>query len=140
PAQPAWTSKSRSGPRWSTSGTGSCRSWTRPRRPSPASATSCARASGRRWTRPDADDRVSAMHAGGPGDSAPDPPELTARTPASVLTTVLLVVIMLAAWAHVLLSPMGMDDMAGMEMAMRPTFADGLAYVTAWSVMITAMM
>lgn len=80
------------------------------------------------------------MHAGGPGDSVPDPSDLIARTSASVLTTVLLVVIMLAAWAHVLLSPMGTDDMAGMGMAMRPTFADGLAYVTAWSVMMTAMM
>jgi predicted metal-binding membrane protein len=57
-----------------------------------------------------------------------------------VLTTVLLVVIMLAAWAHILLSPMGMDDMAGMEMAMRPSVADALAYVTAWSIMMTAMM
>jgi predicted metal-binding membrane protein len=80
------------------------------------------------------------MRAGGPDESPPDHSELTGRTPASVLTTMLLVVIMLAAWAHVLLSPMGMDDMAGMEMAMRPTFADGLAYVTAWSVMMTAMM
>jgi predicted metal-binding membrane protein len=45
----------------------------------------------------------------------------------------------LAAWAHVLLSPMGMDDMAGMEMACgrrSPT----VTYVTAWSVMMTAMM
>jgi hypothetical protein len=71
------------------------------------------------------------MRADGPDESPPDPSELTGRTHASVITTVLLVVIMLAAWAHVLLSPMGMDDMAGMEMAMRPTFADGLAYVTA---------
>jgi predicted metal-binding membrane protein len=30
--------------------------------------------------------------------------------------------------------------MAGMEMAMRPTVADALVYVTAWSVMMTAMM
>jgi predicted metal-binding membrane protein len=57
-----------------------------------------------------------------------------------MLTTALLVVIMLAAWTHLLLSPMGMDDMAGMQMAMRPTVADALAYLTAWSVMMTAMM
>jgi predicted metal-binding membrane protein len=80
------------------------------------------------------------MRAGGADESPPHSSELTGRTRASVLTTVLLVVLMLAAWAHVLRSPMGMDDMAGMEMAMRPTFADGLAYVTAWSVMMTAMM
>jgi len=80
------------------------------------------------------------MRAGGADESPPDSSELTGRTRASVLTTVLLVVLMLAAWAHVLRSPMGMDDMAGMEMAMRPTFANGLAYVTAWSVMMTAMM
>ena len=57
-----------------------------------------------------------------------------------MLTTALLVVITLAAWAQILLSPMGMDDMAGMGMTMRPTVADALAYVTAWSIMMTAMM
>ena len=57
-----------------------------------------------------------------------------------MLTTALLLVITLAAWAQILLSPMGMDDMAGMEMTMRPTVADALAYVTAWSIMMTAMM
>ena len=52
----------------------------------------------------------------------------------------LLVVITIAAWAQVVFSSMAMDDMAGVGMAMRPTFAEGLAYVSAWSVMMTAMM
>ena len=80
------------------------------------------------------------MDASGPGESAPDPSAVTRRDPAAVLTTVLLLVIAVGAWAHVLLSPMGTDDRAGVEMAIRPTLADGLAYVTAWSVMMTAMM
>ena len=52
----------------------------------------------------------------------------------------LLVVITIAAWAQVVFSSMAMDDMAGVGMAMRPTFAEGLAYVSGWSVMMTAMM
>src|SRR4029434_9893610 len=35
---------------------------------------------------------------------------------------------------------MSTDDMAGMSMAMMPTVVDGLAYVTAWAVMMAAMM
>jgi predicted metal-binding membrane protein len=80
------------------------------------------------------------MSASSPGESAPDPSEVTGRDSASVVTAVLLLVVTAVAWAQVLFSPMGTDDMAGMEMAMRPTIADGLAYVTAWAVMMTAMM
>jgi predicted metal-binding membrane protein len=80
------------------------------------------------------------MRARGPGESAPDPSAVTRRDPAAMVMTVLLLVIAAGAWAHVLLAPMGADDMAGMEMAMRPTFSDGLGYVTAWSVMMAAMM
>ena len=80
------------------------------------------------------------MPASSPGESAPDPSEVTGRDSASVVTTVLLLVVTAVAWAQVLLSPMGMDDMAGMEMAMRPTISDGLAYIAAWGVMMTAMM
>jgi predicted metal-binding membrane protein len=80
------------------------------------------------------------MRASNPRELAPDPSEVTSRDPTSVLMTVLLLVIAVAAWAHVLFSPMGTDDMAGMEMAMRPTIADCVAYVAAWSVMMTAMM
>jgi predicted metal-binding membrane protein len=56
-----------------------------------------------------------------------------------VVATLLLLVVAVAAWVHVLVSPMG-DDMAGMEMAMSPSVADGVAYVAAWAVMMTAMM
>jgi predicted metal-binding membrane protein len=80
------------------------------------------------------------MGASGSGDSPPDSSEVTGREPFSVLATVLLLGLAVAAWAHVLLSPMGADDMAGMEMAMSPSVADGLAYVTAWAAMMTAMM
>ena len=45
-----------------------------------------------------------------------------------------------AAWAAVLRSPMGGDDMAGMQMVMTPTVADAAAYVAAWGVMMAAMM
>jgi predicted metal-binding membrane protein len=80
------------------------------------------------------------MRAGNSGESAPDAAGVTGRDRATVLTTVFLLVITAAAWAHVLVLPMGMDDMAGMEMATRPTVVDGLAYVAAWAVMMAAMM
>jgi predicted metal-binding membrane protein len=76
----------------------------------------------------------------GAGESPPDPSEVTGREPFSVLATVLLLVLAVVAWVRVLVSPMGADDMAGMEMAMAPSVTDGLAYVTAWAVMMTAMM
>ena len=57
-----------------------------------------------------------------------------------MVATVLLLVVAIAAWARVLVSPMGSDDMAGMEMAMSPSLADGATYVAAWTVMMTAMM
>jgi len=57
-----------------------------------------------------------------------------------VVAAVLLLLLAVAAWAHVLLAPMGADDMAGMEMAMTPSVTDGAAYVAAWAVMMTAMM
>src|SRR5262249_8616744 len=56
------------------------------------------------------------------------------------MATLLLLVVAIAAWAHVLVSPMGPDDMAGMGMAMSPSLADGVTYVAAWAVMMTAMM
>ena len=57
-----------------------------------------------------------------------------------MLATELLLVLAAAAWTHVLISPMGADDMAGMEMAMSVSVRDGVAYVAAWAVMMTAMM
>jgi len=43
------------------------------------------------------------------------------------------------AWIVVVRSPMD-EDMAGMQMAMAPTIADGAGYVGAWAVMMAAMM
>ena len=80
------------------------------------------------------------MRAGTSGESTPDAAAVTGRDRATVLTTVSLLVIAAAAWAHVLVVPMATDDMAGMEMAMSPTLVDGVAYVTAWGVMMAAMM
>jgi predicted metal-binding membrane protein len=57
-----------------------------------------------------------------------------------VIATVLLLVLALAAWAHVLVSPMRADDMAGMGTAPRASVTDGVAYVAAWAVMMSAMM
>src|SRR5215813_14106403 len=51
-----------------------------------------------------------------------------------------MLVVAIAAWAHVLVSPMGPDDMAGMGITMSPSLADGVIYVAAWAVMMTAMM
>jgi predicted metal-binding membrane protein len=65
---------------------------------------------------------------------------VSVRDPVAVVATLLLLVLTIAAWTHVLVSPMGADDMAGMEMAMSPSVADGVAYVAAWAVMMTAMM
>ena len=80
------------------------------------------------------------MRAGVSGESASDGATVTGRDRATLLTTLLLLVIAAAAWTHVLVLPMAMDDMAGMEMAMSPTLSDGAAYVAAWAIMMAAMM
>src|SRR5689334_25416991 len=36
--------------------------------------------------------------------------------------------------------PMGEQEMAGMEMAMTPTLADGRMFIAAWAIMMAAMM
>ena len=77
------------------------------------------------------------MRASGSGEP---PSEVTGREPFAVVATVLLLLLAIAAWAHVLVSSMGADDMAGMEMAMTPSVTGGVAYVAAWAVMMTAMM
>jgi len=43
-------------------------------------------------------------------------------------------------WLAMLRMPMSEQDMAGMEMAMTPTLADGLTFVAAWAIMMGAMM
>jgi predicted metal-binding membrane protein len=78
---------------------------------------------------------------GGPSrESAPDTAALRVGDRASLLTSALLLVLAVAAWARVLLTPMSAEDVAGMSMTMTPTVVDGLAYVTAWAVMMAAMM
>ena len=62
------------------------------------------------------------------------------RDRTTILTYAALLVITVAAWAHVLWSAMAMDDMAGMDMVMAPAWFDGLAFVAAWAVMMAAMM
>ena len=80
------------------------------------------------------------MSAEAPRESAPDATALTGRDRAGVATSVVLLLLAAVAWARVLLVPMGADDMAGMGMVMTPTVGDGVAYVTAWTIMMAAMM
>src|SRR5215470_1363951 len=58
----------------------------------------------------------------------------------TVLTSAALLAVTATAWIAVVRSPMSVDDMAGMQMAMAPTAADAAAYVVAWGVMMAAMM
>jgi predicted metal-binding membrane protein len=59
---------------------------------------------------------------------------------ATLVTYAVLLVVTMAAWLSMFWSPMSGDDMAGMEMAMTPTVADGVAFVAAWTIMMAAMM
>jgi predicted metal-binding membrane protein len=65
---------------------------------------------------------------------------LWTRDRATLLTYVALLVLTAVAWVVMLRSPMGGDDMAGMQMVMAPTARDVVAYVVAWAVMMAAMM
>jgi predicted metal-binding membrane protein len=56
-----------------------------------------------------------------------------------LLTYGVLLVVTAGAWFHVLTAMPG-GDMAGMDMVMAPTLADGAAYVVAWTIMMAAMM
>src|SRR4029453_4188005 len=58
---------------------------------------------------------------------------------ATILTSVLLLVIAAAAWVSVVRASLRGDDMM-MTMPMPLTAADGLAFVIGWGVMMTAMM
>ena len=58
----------------------------------------------------------------------------------TLLTYLALFTLTGAAWVAMLRSPMGGDDMAGMQMVMAPTARDAVAYVVAWAVMMAAMM
>jgi predicted metal-binding membrane protein len=58
----------------------------------------------------------------------------------TVITYAVLVGVTGAAWLAMLRVPMSEHDMAGMEMAMTPTLADGVIFVAAWAIMMAAMM
>lgn len=58
---------------------------------------------------------------------------------ASVVTYVVLLAVTAVSWAYVVWMAMT-DDMAGMDMVMTPGLIDGLAFVAAWAIMMTAMM
>jgi predicted metal-binding membrane protein len=57
----------------------------------------------------------------------------------TVMTHVVLAVMTVGAWGRVVWKAVT-DDMAGMDMVMTPTLADGVAFVGAWAVMMAAMM
>ena len=59
---------------------------------------------------------------------------------ATVVTYAVLLIVTAAAWLGMLSSPMGGEDMAGMEMTMTPTIADGVAFIVGWAIMMAAMM
>jgi len=58
----------------------------------------------------------------------------------TVITYAVLLVVTAVAWLAMLRVPMADRDMAGMDMAMTPTLADGLTFVVAWAIMMAAMM
>jgi predicted metal-binding membrane protein len=58
----------------------------------------------------------------------------------TVITYAALLGVTAAAWLAMLRVPMGDQDMAGMEMVMTPTVADGLTFALAWAIMMAAMM
>jgi len=63
----------------------------------------------------------------------------TGRARAIVVTYAVLLALATAAWVHVVWTALT-DDMAGMDMVMTPSLAEGLAYTTTWGVMMAAMM
>jgi predicted metal-binding membrane protein len=64
---------------------------------------------------------------------------IRARDRVTVLTSAVLLLIAAAAWVSVIASSAGGPDMM-MTMPMPATFADGLAFVASWAIMMTAMM
>jgi len=79
------------------------------------------------------------MRGGSLPESVPGRTVVAGRDRTTVLTYAMLLALTAAAWAHVLWSALT-DDMAGMDMVMTAGWLDGLAYVTAWGVMMAAMM
>jgi predicted metal-binding membrane protein len=77
---------------------------------------------------------VSADAVSPSGDPRP------ARDRATVLTSVVLLVVAAAAWVSVVRSSLRGDDDMMMTMPMPVTVADGFAFVVGWGIMMTAMM
>jgi len=65
---------------------------------------------------------------------------LATRDRATLLTYAVLLLVTAGAWVSMLWSPMGGQDMAGMEMAMTPTVGEAAAFVATWAIMMAAMM
>src|SRR5262249_51074281 len=80
------------------------------------------------------------MRAGTLAESAPGRDLVAGRDRTTLLTYAVLLVITAAAWAHVLASAWGTNDMGGMDMVMTPMLFDGLGFVAAWGGMMAAMM
>ena len=66
-------------------------------------------------------------------------PLVPVRDRATVVTSIVLLLIAAAAWVDVIRSSLGAPDMM-MTMFMPMTMADGLAFVAGWGIMMTAMM
>ncbi len=79
------------------------------------------------------------MSAGSSPVSGPGPSVPASRDRTTVVTYAILLVLTAAAWLHVVWAATT-DDMAGMDMVMAPAVLAGLAFVTAWTVMMAAMM
>ena len=80
------------------------------------------------------------MLAGTPPERSAEPVTAPRHDRATLLTSAALLVIAAAAWIHVVWSAIGTDDMGGMDMAMAPTLAGGVAFMAGWTVMMAAMM
>jgi predicted metal-binding membrane protein len=74
--------------------------------------------------------------------TAGPPPALAGDGPsrATLVTYALLLALAALAWIDVVRSASGMEDMAGMEMAMAPSLSEAVFFVVAWTVMMAAMM
>jgi predicted metal-binding membrane protein len=80
-----------------------------------------------------------AISAGGSPVSDPGPAVPAGRDRTTLLVSVVLLLVTVAAWVHVVWVALT-DDMAGMEMVMTPAVLDGVAFVAGWTIMMAAMM
>ena len=80
------------------------------------------------------------MLSGSLPGSAPESTASERRDRATVLTYTALLATAATAWIHVAWSAATMEDMGDMVMPMAPTLSEGVFFVAAWTVMMTAMM